>query len=657
MADASPIVELIAELQADKQFALSYIFAHRHPDETPAFHTQIVSAWDDAHPRVLIEVFRGGAKSTLAEEYLTLAALFQEAQYILLVGNTYSSACDRLASIKHELENNEKIGAMFGSVRGATWTENDITLSNGVRVQAFGAGQSVRGAKEVTRNMRPDLVLIDDLEDRESVATPEARRKVWQWFTRELVPACDPKARIRVNGTPLHENSMIEELKRNANWKCLSFPIYTGAEPDRVPMWEARFPLAKINELYEQFRTDGDLAGFSQEYLLKPMDSIASIFDRNDIVYAAPSQAHLYIPRILIVDPARTTNRQTSARTGYAVGAWVGNELHVHEALGGFHTPSEQIEHLFSLNDAHRPMTVAVEEDGLNQWLLQPIRAEMVRRADILPLQPVKAPRDKISFIKGLQPFFRAREVKLLKPMPDLEAELASFPLGRVDIVNALAYMLKLRPGMPVYPAFGADHIQHRVHNGRADWYVFVNATPGMLFASLAFAQDGVLGVVKDWVLEGSLDDSMRTVLMSVSHEIPTGKVPQLVVPYDRTLINDASSLPATLKRMRLQYRTGKRIVDAQESLDQALRLRRNNMPTFTVSPEATWTLNALAGGYCREAGTASFAVRENVHKHVAQALEAGYASISGYALDNPERDDVLYSYTSTGRPFISMRR
>jgi hypothetical protein len=656
MSHASPLVELIAELQADKQFALSYIFAHRHPDETPAFHKQIVAAWDDPHPRVLIEVFRGGGKSTLAEEYLTLAALFQEAQYILLVGNTYSSACDRLASIKHELENNEKIGAMFGSVRGATWTENDITLSNGVRVQAFGAGQSVRGAKEVTRNMRPDLVLIDDLEDRESVATPEARRKVWQWFTRELVPACDPKARIRVNGTPLHENSMIEELKRNANWKCLSFPIYTGVEPDRVPMWPARFPLSKINELYEQFRTDGDLAGFSQEYLLKPMDAVASIFDRNDIIYAAPSPAHLYIPRILIVDPARTTNRSTSARTGYVVGSWVGNELHVHEAIGGFHTPSEQIEYLFRLNDAHHPMTVAVEEDGLNQWLLQPIRAEMVRRADILPLQPVKAPRDKTNFIKGLQPFFRAHEVKFLKPLPDLEAELASFPLGRVDIVNALAYMLRLRPGMPVYAAFSSDHIQHRVPNARADWYVFVNATPGVLLAVLAFVQDGLLSVVKDWVIEGSIDDSLRAVLMSVSHEIPTGKVPQIVVPYDRTLINDASNLPATLKRLRLQYRTGKRIVDAQESLDSALRLRRNNAPTFTVSPEATWTLNALAGGYCREAGTASFAVRENVYKHVAQALESGYASLSGYALDS-ERADLVYSYTSTGRPYISMRR
>jgi hypothetical protein len=209
---------------------------------------------------------------------------------------------------------------------------------------------------------------------------------------------------------------------------------------------------------------------------------------------------------------------------------------------------------------------------------------------------------------------------------------------------------------MPVYAAFSSDHIQHRVPNARADWYVFVNATPGMLFATLAFVQDGLLSVVKDWVIEGSLDDSLRAVLMSVSHEIPTGKVPQIVVPYDRTLINDASNLPATLKRLRLQFRTGKRIVDAQESLDSALRLRRNNAPTFTVSPEATWTLNALAGGYCREAGTASFAVRENVYKHVAQALESGYASLSGYALDS-ERDDLVYSYTSTGRPYISMRR
>ena len=655
---ANPMAELIRELEADWTFTLQYLFSHRHPQASPPFHRQIVEAWFSDNPAVLVEVFRGGAKSTLAEEAICIAALFQLAKYILVVGNTYSSACERLASIRMELENNAKINGIFQFTKGATWSENMLQLNNGVIIQAFGANQSVRGTKNPANNARPDLVLIDDFEDRDSVVTAEARRKVSQWFTRELKPALDPNARIRVNGTPLHADSVIEQFKQDPTWHTLSFPLYTFDGETKVPMWEDRFPLAWIEAKEAEFRANGDMAGFSQEYLLKPMSEAASIFARTDFEVIDPTLKRIeFAPRILVVDPARTTNQRTSARTGYAVGSWVGNELYVHEASGHFHTPFEQVAHIFHLAQTWQPMTVAVEEDGLNQWLMQPIRAEMTRRGDILPLQPVKAPRDKDSFIKGLQPFFQAHEVRFCKPLPDLEQELLAFPLGRKDIANALAYLLRLRPGMPVYQVFSAEHIQHKAPSARAEWFLAINATAGVLYATLLFVQDGMVSVNRDWVLEGSLDDSMRAVLMSASHEVPTGKRPVLFIPSDRVMANDHSGLPSTLKRMGLQFREGRRLSESAECLDGPLRTRRGVSPLLTVSPEATWTLNALAGGYCRDPGTTTFGIRDNLHKHVAQALESCYAAIQGFALDRQDEDGVMWALSDTGRRFISMRR
>ncbi len=655
---ANPMAELIRELEADWTFTLQYLFSHRHPQASPPFHRQIVEAWFSDNPAVLVEVFRGGAKSTLAEEAICIAALFQLAKYILVVGNTYSSACERLASIRMELENNAKINGIFQFTKGATWSENMLQLNNGVIIQAFGANQSVRGTKNPANNARPDLVLIDDFEDRDSVVTAEARRKVSQWFTRELKPALDPNARIRVNGTPLHADSVIEQFKQDPTWHTLSFPLYTFDGETKVPMWEDRFPLAWIEAKEAEFRANGDMAGFSQEYLLKPMSEAASIFARTDFEVIDPTLKRIeFAPRILVVDPARTTNQRTSARTGYAVGSWVGNELYVHEASGHFHTPFEQVAHIFHLAQTWQPMTVAVEEDGLNQWLMQPIRAEMTRRGDILPLQPVKAPRDKDSFIKGLQPFFQAHEVRFCKPLPDLEQELLAFPLGRKDIANALAYLLRLRPGMPVYQVFSAEHIQHKAPSARAEWFLAINATAGVLYATLLFVQDGMVSVNRDWVLEGSLDDSMRAVLMSASHEVPTGKRPVLFIPSDRVMANDHSGLPSTLKRMGLQFREGRRLSESAECLDGPLRTRRGVSPLLTVSPEATWTLNALAGGYCRDPGTTTFGIRDNLHKHVAQALESCYAAIQGFALGRQDEDGVMWALSDTGRRFISMRR
>jgi hypothetical protein len=654
----SPILDLLDELQSDWPFTLDYLFAHRHPQKSPAFHKTVIDAWFSSDPRVLVEIFRGGAKTTRAEEALAVMALFQLTDYALVVGNSYPAACERLAAIRYELENNEKIHAMFGQVKGPRWGENILQLTNGVILQAFGAGQSVRGTKSPTTNARPDLALVDDFEDRESVSTPEARRKVAQWFTRELIPALSPDARVRVNGTPLHVDSVIEQFKQSSEWKTYSFPLYTMDGETKVPVWPERFPLEWIEKKYESFRADGDLAGFSQEYLLKPMTDAASIFSRNDMQIVDPSTLRVeFAPKILVVDPARTTNQRTSARTGYAVGAWVGSHLHIYEAFGAFHTPFEQVATIFDLARTHAPMTVAVEEDGLNQWLLQPIRAEMVRRGDILPLQPVKAPQNKDGFIRGLQPFFQAREVRFMKELPDLVEELMTFPMGRKDVVNAVAYLLRLRPGMPVYPSFSSDHILHKAPHARADWFLFVNATAGVLQAVLVFVQDGATHVARDWVLEGSLDESLRAVLISVAHEMPQNKRAQMVLPFERTLANDMSGLSATIKRMQIQFRTGKRVNDALECLDAPLRTRRGIAPLLTVSPEATWTLNALAGGYCRDPGTTTFGVRDNIHKYVAQALEAGYASISGYALDDDTSQDVVWARSDTGRRYISMRR
>jgi hypothetical protein len=50
---------------------------------------------------------------------------------------------------------------------------------------------------------------------------------------------------------------------------------------------------------------------------------------------------------------------------------------------------------------------MGVEEDGLNEFLMQPIRQEQVRRGMMLPVEGVRAPIGKIDFIRALQPFFR----------------------------------------------------------------------------------------------------------------------------------------------------------------------------------------------------------------------------------------------------------
>jgi hypothetical protein len=331
----SALVDLVSELQEDRSLTSKVFFSSRHQNEDAPFHPQMMEAIAGRHRRVLIKAFRGAAKSTIAEEALLIEAVFNLCQFGLIIGSTYDRACERLATIRYELENNEKLLSMFRDLRGTTWGADVLVLGNGVRLQALGRGQSMRGAKEVARNMRPDFVLVDDLETQESVDTTQARNKVWRWFMREMIPALDPTARIRVLGTPLHEASLIERLSRSNDWMTLNIPIYTmGEDKVMVPAWSSRFPLSEIAALKDGFDDAGDLAGFSQEFLCTPIDDSARSFRHSDIRIV--EQLPQWAPKMLIVDPARTTG-PNSARTGYVVCAWVGTELYIFDAIGATH--------------------------------------------------------------------------------------------------------------------------------------------------------------------------------------------------------------------------------------------------------------------------------------------------------------------------------
>jgi hypothetical protein len=69
----------------------------------------------------------------------------------------------------------------------------------------------IRGAR--SRSARPDLLLLDDAENDENVATPEQRAKTWLFLFRALLPMLDPKTGTFIAaGTLLHHESMLSRL-------------------------------------------------------------------------------------------------------------------------------------------------------------------------------------------------------------------------------------------------------------------------------------------------------------------------------------------------------------------------------------------------------------------------------------------------------------
>jgi hypothetical protein len=644
--------KLIEMLYADRFLAHRYLFEHRHKNTTPEFHNRILKAFYSPRSKVVAKCFRGSAKSTLAEEYVILGSLFRDFRYPLLIGNSYDSACERMSAIKHELETNELIMELFGPQVGPVWTESEIVLMNGARIKAYGARQSLRGSKTAEGD-RPDLALVDDLEDEENVQTPEARYKIKRWVTGSLYPALVPiTGKIRVLGTPLHPKSYVEECVNSDSFESIVVPVcYIADTGEDVASWPDRFPLSHIEELRETYRSGGSITEFEQEYMCRAEDAASKPFKAGMFRIAAIPSGFNAVE--VMVDPARTVNARTSARTGYTVWSWIGRTLYVLEAFGAFHKPDEIIDTICKLNEKYNPAKVGVEADGLEEFIMQPLRAEQVKRGVSIPLYPQRAPRDKNSFISSLQPFYTAGDVVHVKSLPDLEGELLSFPTGRVDVPNALAYAIRMRAGKPIYEDFTSENVFNDLEiDGKTPRYLCVSATPAMTAAALLQFKDGSIKIFKDWVRNEPPKEAMPIIIQEAVLECGDFSV---VVPPEQMDKYVNFGLPAALRPLQNRVIRGQLAASSIGVLAPFIKTRNKGEPGLLVSKGATWVLNGLARGYARKmlkTGAHDDTPEENQYSLVMEAIESFAGFIQSGMLQGT--DERVYATTADGRRFIS---
>lgn len=657
--------DTILKLARDRHLAHRVLFGHRHPQDTPAFHREIIDRWQSPARRVINIIFRGGAKSTLTEEGVTIDACLRQFKNCVILGESEGRAVDRLRAIKHELNTNEFIEDLFGPLgesTASTWTDARIVLANGVCIQAMGRGQSFRGIKHL--DARPDMLLVDDLEDQEAVATPEAKEKWRKWFFAVVLPAMDPHARIRINGTPLDPEALLENLARDPTWLVLRVPIKVrGTDGEWVSSWPGRFPLANpvdprdpatIDGIEANMRLHGEATTFAQEYMCQAEDPSQKAFKAEQFkVEALP---RTWQATYAMYDPARTV-KQRSATTGVAIWSWVSNRLVVWEAYGRRWMPDEIIGDMFRVDDVYHPTVIGVEEDGLNEFILQPMRQEQVKRGVALPIRALKAPKGKIDFIKGLQPFFNAREVIFAGEVADLREQLLAFPTGEIDVPNALAYALRLRPGSPLYEDFSHENIVAGLEARRGPCWLAVNSRNGCTTAVLLQISEGSLHVLRDWVREGE-PGAVLTALVEDAGLYAGARELRVVAGPAHFSDYDTVGLRAAAARVPVRITRGGAELTGREQIRTLLKRRTHDRPALQVAEVARWTLNAFASGYARsvtKAGVLTEFADEGAYKVLMEGLEATAALMRSGILE--ESDDKRHmAYTDDGRRYLSAR-
>jgi hypothetical protein len=446
-----------------------YYCPHHFRKNSPAFHLKILKS-AIKYKFLSIAAPRESAKSTMLSFLYPLHCIcFKKKRFIIMVSNTFSKAAQSLETIKYEIKDNVKLKQHFNIEIIKDAEGNSIFKQNDfqTRVLCKGAEQigSVRGEKFGA--YRPDLVLVDDLEDDELVRNPDRRLALKEAYDQALIPAADKEfGQILVVGTILHYDSLMSNLVSKdyyPEYKKLFFKAKIEKDNKIFSLWPEKWSVD-----YLQYLEKEKPSVFAKEYQNDPVSGVLSKFNRSDFRYWQASSNNY----TLLDEYNRPAYKGLLSDCKAAIAcdlAWEikrSNDFSV--ILSAFLTPQSDIlidsyickkglrpneieEILFSLEARLKSITgssvpIGFEKAKLEkvmQWLL---KKAMQKRNHFLIFKDLLWDADKITrIVTRLEPRYAQHSIYHKKSMGDLELQLLQIPDGaHDDLPDALQGVVQL---------------------------------------------------------------------------------------------------------------------------------------------------------------------------------------------------------------------
>jgi len=455
--------------------------------ETPFFHFEMSDAIDDRNVKQLaIIIPRGHGKTVLTKASIIKDFVFCKDKSNFLfyawVSATQKLSVGNMDYIKHHLENNDRIKYYFGNLKGRKWTEEDIELSNGCKLISKSNVAGIRGGAKLHK--RYDLIVLDDFEHEANTITPEARDKNANLVTAVVYPALEPHTgRLRVNGTPVHYDSFINNLltnhakakedKKQFAWRVITYKAIIG---DGAPLWESFFNKKKLEEKKKFYADSGQPHKFYQEYMMEVMSEEDAVWTRkhikywdgyfrreDDTNYLTVNSEQIPVNVFIGCDPATDIDTKHSDFSVIMVVAVDANnnayvlEYERHRSIPtiGSKDPATGevigkkgvVDYIMELHEKYNCTSSTVEDVAMNRSIFQALNEErrLKNKYDVSVIPEKPGGQQKRNRIySGLSARFSMGTVFLRKNMFDLINEIVTFgpKMAHDDTIESLYYAL-----------------------------------------------------------------------------------------------------------------------------------------------------------------------------------------------------------------------
>lgn len=391
---------------------------------------------------------RGYSKTTIVNAANLIKILYFFKKFILYVGETQGHANAQVGTIRRELETNQKILAIYGNLQpeknsGKKWNDEQLETVTGVVIMAKGSGGQVRGTNH--NGQRPDSIVFDDLEDSESVSTPEQRKKKREWFYQDLkpcLPRMDPNAELVGLGTLLHPEALLMVLMEDPEFTRVRFGAVT---PKGRLLWPESMDEKKIELQKLSFTRVGNLAGFYREYMSQVRDDSSAKFKQEYVKHRAVDRGEL-VCVAMVIDPAISEAKGADGSSIAVVGMAQRGHIYVLEVwweVGA--TPRRQVDKYFELSEKWQVDQHGVETIAYQAALVHILKEEMFRRGVYFDIAKITHTAHKDERILGvLQPRYAAGYISHARPFPEYESQLLNYPNAKKDAPDAVAMAITL---------------------------------------------------------------------------------------------------------------------------------------------------------------------------------------------------------------------
>lgn len=467
--DLQAVAKRRAKAQVDYEYFVATYFPHyvRSPHKSELhkhLFTRLPEIVNSAKSETdAIAAPRGEAKSTLVTQLFTLWCLFTgRKRFPVIVMDSIDQAYPMLEAIKAEFEFNPRLAMDFPDQagQGRVWQAGTIVTRGDAKVVVAGSGKKLRGLRHGP--LRPDLCILDDIENDEQVRNPDQRDKLQGWLSKTVLPlgGAVQKFDTIYIGTILHYDSVLSRTLANPLWRSARFKALLQW-PDRMDLWDRWEELlrndgeAVADVFYASRQADMD-AGSRVSWLARPLLALMKIRARDghdtfDSEYQNDPVAGDNAPFAGIItfwvnrlsswiffgscDPSlgkAGAGRDPSALLVGGLNRETG-VLDVVEAAIRKRLPDKIIEDVIELQVLYRCLLWVVETIQFQEFLRSELVKRSAQRGVPVPARAVQPNTDKLLRIESLQPHVKNGLIRLHPSQTTLIDQLKHFPKADHD--------------------------------------------------------------------------------------------------------------------------------------------------------------------------------------------------------------------------------